>query len=253
MVVIPTVPHLVWSARTTSSRPAATNARSASASSRLGVVNPASSPMPCTPRNTWSRCSDASDETAMGRPARRYGVRVPPVSMTCGRARSTRCSTSAMRIEFVTTVRPGSSRSRSRTSRSSYPPRARPRSPAAPAARPSSAIASFSGRLASLASKPGSSVLSARCGRAAVHLVERPREESTRGRAGSSSPRRSGVATARSPWPPRGPAPPRGCEPGARQPTSGLLAPRACSTAAMSGSCADASHHGTVRTCPPAP
>src|SRR6185312_5328177 len=55
IVLMPTVPHLVWSASTTTLRAVATKARFVSASSRFGVVNPAFASTPCTPRKSTSR------------------------------------------------------------------------------------------------------------------------------------------------------------------------------------------------------
>ena len=70
----PRTPHFVWSATTTSRSDAATSARSVSASSRFGVVKPASALIPCTPRKSTSRCSeriavdrDRPDERVRGR------------------------------------------------------------------------------------------------------------------------------------------------------------------------------------------
>src|SRR5690606_37820793 len=110
MVLIPTVPHLVWSAATISEREASTSARFISASIRLGVVNPARSCMPCTPSSSRSRWRSCTERSAIGPTRASEGVRNPPVSATVWSVRALRWNTSATRRLLVTTVRPGTSR-----------------------------------------------------------------------------------------------------------------------------------------------
>ena len=88
---------------------AATSARSVSASSRFGVVKPASALMPWTPRKSTSRCSERIAVDATGPTSASDGVRTPPVSTTVRSGRGSRWSTFATWIEFVTTVRSGTS------------------------------------------------------------------------------------------------------------------------------------------------
>ena len=86
MVLTPMTPHLVWSATTTSRRPASTSARSVSASSMLGVVKPARGSMPWTPMSTRSTLTVRRAATANGPASASDGVRTPPVRMTSGPA-----------------------------------------------------------------------------------------------------------------------------------------------------------------------
>ena len=87
IVLMPTTPHLVWSATTARRRPDAASARLVSASSRLGLVKPVRSSMPCTPRKTMSRFSERRAATATGPTSASDGVRTPPVSTTVCSAR----------------------------------------------------------------------------------------------------------------------------------------------------------------------
>ena len=99
--------------------PTRTNCRLVSASARLGVDSPASTEMPCTPRNSTSKWSERIARSATGPTSESDGVRTPPVSTTVaappGRAAAragARCAvwkTSATRTELVTTVRSGTS------------------------------------------------------------------------------------------------------------------------------------------------
>ncbi|MCB5280756.1 hypothetical protein BJQ89_00481 [Arthrobacter sp. ES1] len=103
IVLIPRVPHFVWSASTTTRRAALTKALSVSASRTFGVVNPASASTPWTPRNSTSRCSCLSEEVASGPTSASEGVRSPPVRITVD-AEEFWWKTSAIRTELVTTV-----------------------------------------------------------------------------------------------------------------------------------------------------
>ena len=72
--LIPMTPHFEWSATTTSRRPASMSARSVSASSRFGQVNPECGSMPWTPtktRSTWTRPQRGDRERADERLRRR--------------------------------------------------------------------------------------------------------------------------------------------------------------------------------------
>src|SRR5690606_8427605 len=107
MVLMPTVFHLVWSAGTTSRLAAAISSRSVSDSSRFGVVNPARTLMPCTPRKSVSTCRRRIAATATGPTSASEGVRTPPVGTTVRSARGLRWKTSATGIELVITVSSG--------------------------------------------------------------------------------------------------------------------------------------------------
>ena len=76
MLIRPRTPHLVWSATTTTRPAEATSASSVSASSRFGVVNPASALMPCTPMKSTSTWSERSVVTATGPTSASEGVRI---------------------------------------------------------------------------------------------------------------------------------------------------------------------------------
>ncbi|CAM5366837.1 hypothetical protein SHIRM173S_01432 [Streptomyces hirsutus] len=78
----PTVPHLVWSATTTTRRADCTRRRFVSASARFGVDSPASIDIPCTPRNSRSKWSTAIAWSATGPTSESDGVRTPPVRTT---------------------------------------------------------------------------------------------------------------------------------------------------------------------------
>ena len=104
-VLNPTVPHLVWSATTTTSRLAAMKDRLVSASIRFGVLSPCSASTPCAPRNNRSRCSEASAAVAIGPTNASEGVRIPPIRTTVRSERLLPWNTSAIRAEFVTTVK----------------------------------------------------------------------------------------------------------------------------------------------------
>jgi (E)-4-hydroxy-3-methylbut-2-enyl-diphosphate synthase len=108
----PTMPHLVWSATTITRRAERTKARLVSDSARLGVVSPAPGSTPWQPRNSRSKCSDRMARSAIGPTSASDGVRTPPVStIDVGGAVWSLCplpwNRLATRIEFVTTVSPG--------------------------------------------------------------------------------------------------------------------------------------------------
>ena len=154
------MPHLVWSASTTSLRPASTSARSVSLSVRFGVVKPGPSAIPCTPRKTTSRCSDRRLCTATGPTSASDGVRTPPVSTTVRSGCVDPRSTSATWIELVTMVRPGMASSARASVHVVVPAEMPIAVPGRTSVAASSAMASFCARWRTdLASKPGSSVL----------------------------------------------------------------------------------------------
>ena len=197
IVLMPTTPHLVWSATTASRRAERTSARLVSASSRLGLVNPVRWSMPCTPRKSRSR---------LQRPQRRHGDRADQgvgrradaAGEHDGLVGSRRLvedvgdldrvgdDGDAGDVEQPVREGPGGGAGREPDRDAGL----------APGSAATPAMASFSSRSrADLASKPGSSVLRARRRRWRRRAPCRagPRRRAGRGRGGPSCPRRRGA------------------------------------------------------------
>ena len=160
MVDSPTTPHLLWSAQTTTRRAQATRARSVSASTRLGVVRPARSSMPWTPRKSVSTCRLRRAATATGPTSAFDGVRTPPVRMTVRSSPPRSCSSSATGGELVTTVRSGTATRCWATANVVVPAEIAIEAPGSTSAAAARAMADFDRVCrADLTRKPGSSAL----------------------------------------------------------------------------------------------
>ena len=162
MVDRPTTPHLLWSATTITRRAASTIARSVAPSTRLGVVRPWFTVMPCTPSTRVSTCSVRSAASATGPTRALDGVRSPPTSTTVRSRRAGSCIRSATGGEFVTIVSSGTGSSSRATASVVVPAEIATDSPGWISAAQACAIACFCSRAsADLATKPGSSLLRA--------------------------------------------------------------------------------------------
>ena len=130
---------------------------------QLLAAYPARPLIPCTPRKTRSRCSLRRLCTATGPTNASDGVRTPPVSTTLRSGWAASRSTSATRIELVTTVRPAMAPSARASVHVVVPAEIPIAVPGRTSAAASLAIASFCARCRlDFASNPGSSVLSPR-------------------------------------------------------------------------------------------
>jgi hypothetical protein len=157
MLLRPTTPHLLESAHTIRRRERSIIARLVSDSSRLGVLNPARTSMPCTPMKNASTWRLRRDDTATGPTSASDGVRRPPVSSTEVVASPVRCSTSATHTELVTTVRLGMRAMCSVSAWVVVPAETAMAIPVCTMSAAARAIASFSRRRwTDLAAKPGS-------------------------------------------------------------------------------------------------